>query len=977
MAGIKFEAEGYGEFRKSLREIQSSLKVVSSEIRVTKSEFDKGDNSVTALTAKNKTLSKTIEEQKKYVDQLAKGVAGATKEFGENDKRTQDLTIQYNRAQAQLNNLEREFKDNEKAARDVARGYDDAGNKLDEFGNAAEDSGHKFEKLGGVLKGVGAVAGAIVVAAGAAAVALGKEVISAYADYEQLVGGVDTLFKDSSAKVQEYAESAYKTAGLSANEYMETVTGFSASLIQSLGGDTEKAAQYADMAITDMSDNANKMGTDMASIQNAYQGFAKQNYTMLDNLKLGYGGTKEEMKRLLADAEKISGVKYDISSYADIVEAIHVVQEEMGIAGTTALEAEETISGSINSLGAAFKNLIVGFGDADADMEKLTKNVVDAFQTVVKNITPVIENIVSALPAVVEAILPAISGMLPLLLNIATDLLRQLIDAITAALPELIPVAVEAILTITDALIDNLPLLIDAALQIVVALAEGLAESLPELIPSAVEAIITIVESLIDNIDMLVDASIAIIMAIADGLIDAMPTLLEKAPIIVAELVAAVIENAPKLLGAALELVVTLAKGIVSNIGQLVSSAGKIVTEVLATLKAGFESAFDIGKNIVQGIWKGISASASWLLGKIKEWCGSILNGIKSFFGIKSPSTVMAEVGKYMVEGLSVGMKDESGKLMETVDDISKELLSRFSGIMGVFSVSSDISGLKYDLWEATLGKGATETEKTKQRLDNLNEQAEINLQQIETTQKAYDKMVELTGDSSEESLKLQKQLLQEQLAYEKLKESIEELTAVKESAYNTDNLAKMAEQEFKLWSLENQSASDSEKLAKQAELLALKYEMQGAEISDAEEALADMVEQYGANAEESVKLQEQLLKEKIAYMELKKQIDEVNRARGFVGGKDIVPSNFLQSAQIWSSMKSVANDTGVPALTSADVGGMIATAVNAMGTISSAQPPIVIQNPLYINGKELARATVSDFRAVEASSPQVRSDRL
>lgn len=280
MAGIKFEAEGYGEFKKSLNEIKSSLKVVSSELKATKSEFDKNDNSVTALTAKNKALSKTIEEQKKYVDQLKQGVAAATKEWGENDKRTQALTIQYNKAQAELNNLEREFKDNEKAARDVSRGYDDAGNKLDEFGNVADKSDSKFEKLGDTLKGVGVAVGAVVVAAGAAAVALGKEIVAAYADYEQLVGGVDTLFKDSSTKMQEYAANAYKTAGISANEYMETVTGFSASLIQSLGGDTEKAAKYADMAITDMSDNANKMGTSMEMIQNAYQGFSKQNYTI-------------------------------------------------------------------------------------------------------------------------------------------------------------------------------------------------------------------------------------------------------------------------------------------------------------------------------------------------------------------------------------------------------------------------------------------------------------------------------------------------------------------------------------------------------------------------------------------------------------------------------------------------------------------------------------------------------------------------
>lgn len=978
MAGIKFEAEGYGEFKKSLNDIKSSLKVLGSELKVTKSEFDKNDNSVAALTAKNKTLSKVIEEQKKYVDQLAKGVKAATEEFGENDKRTQDLTIQYNKAQAELNKLEREFKDNEKAAKDVSRGYDDAGNKLDEFGNAAEKNDSKFEKLGGTLKGIGVAVGAVVVAAGAAAVALGKEIVAAYADYEQLVGGVDTLFKDSSAKIQEYAANAYKTAGISANEYMETVTGFSASLIQSLGGDTEKAARYADMAITDMSDNANKMGTDMQSIQNAYQGFAKQNYTMLDNLKLGYGGTKQEMERLLADAEKISGIKYDISSYADVVEAIHVMQESMGIAGTTALEAEQTISGSINSMGAAWQNLLVGFGNPDADMGALTKSLVDAFQNVVKNITPVIENLVQTLPVAFEAILPAISSMLPMLLEVATGLLTQVIDAIVASLPALIPVAVDALLTIVDALIDNLPLLIEAAIQIIVSLAEGLAESLPELIPAAVDAIITIAEALIDNIDLLADAAIDLVIGLAEGLIDALPELIERVPELVIKLVEAIIENAPKLLEAAVALIAQLATGLASGFGEILGKVGGWINDsLIQPIKSAFNSFVSIGGDIVRGLWRGIKDSTTWLLNLIKDWCGSILNGIKSFFGIHSPSTVMAEVGKYMVEGLSVGMKDQSGKLMETVDDISKELLSRFSGIMNIFTASSDISSLSYDLWEATIGKTATAEEKTQRRLESLEEQAAIRLRQIETTQNAYDKMVELYGETDEESLKLQKQLLQEQLAYEKLKDSIADLTAAKESAYNTDNLAKMAEQEFKLWSLENQHASDSEKLAKQAELLALKYEMQEENISATETALAEMVEQYGTSSEESVKLQEQLLKEKIAYAELKKQIDEVNKARGFVGGLGSVSGGTFQSTQIWEDIKKVANDTAAPSLTSADVGGMISNAVNAMGTIVSAQAPIVVQNPLYINGKELARATIDDFRVVEAASPQVRSDRL
>ena len=392
--GLKIGLEGEKEFKKALADINHSFKVLGSEMKLATSQFDKNDKSVEALAARNKVLRKEIDEQTTKIDTLRKALQNAATSFGENDRRTQNWQIQLNNAEAALNDMNRELDENEKA--------------IKEGGKAAEESGSKFEGFGKVFKTVGVALGAVAVAAGAAAVKLGKEVIAAYADYEQLVGGVDTLFKDSSQEIQRYAANAYKTAGLSANEYMETVTGFSASLIQSLGGDTEKAAKYADMAITDMSDNANKMGTDMSSIQNAYQGFAKQNYTMLDNLKLGYGGTKQEMERLLADAEKISGVKYDISSYADVVEAIHVMQESMDIAGTTAKEAEATISGSVNALKSAVSNLIVGFGDADADMELLCGNMVDAFKTVVANITPVIENIVAALPTALDALLTAV-----------------------------------------------------------------------------------------------------------------------------------------------------------------------------------------------------------------------------------------------------------------------------------------------------------------------------------------------------------------------------------------------------------------------------------------------------------------------------------------------------------------------------------------------------------------------------------------
>lgn len=358
--GLKIGVEGEKEFKNALREINQSFKVLGSEMKLVSSEFDKQDKSVSAVAARNEVLNKAIEAQKGKISTLEAALRNASESFGDNDRRTQNWQIALNNANAELNGMERELTANEKILDsvgdemdDAAEASDDLGDELRETGDKAEKSGSKFEKLGGILKGIGAAMGAVAVAAGAAAVKLGKEVVAAYADYEQLVGGVDTLFGEASQAVQTSAANAFKTAGMSANEYTETVTGFSASLIQSLGGDTEKAAQIADMAIVDMADNANKMGTDTASIQNAYQGFAKQNYTMLDNLKLGYGGTKSEMERLLADAEKISGIKYDLSSFSDLTEAIHVIQTEPGEQGKAGVRARLVLHS------AAYRNVVI------------------------------------------------------------------------------------------------------------------------------------------------------------------------------------------------------------------------------------------------------------------------------------------------------------------------------------------------------------------------------------------------------------------------------------------------------------------------------------------------------------------------------------------------------------------------------------------------------------------------------------------
>lgn len=353
------------------------------------------------------------------------------------------------------------------------------------------ETSSKAETLAGKLKGglatAAKVGGAAIAAAGAAAVAITKQAVENYGEYEQLVGGVETLFKTSADTVMQYAANAYQTAGMSANEYMTTVTAFSASLLQSMGGDTEAAAEKANLAITDMSDNANKMGTDMQSIQNAYQGFAKQNYTMLDNLKLGYGGTKEEMQRLLDDANALNAAQgnytnYTIDSYADIVDAIHTVQTEMGITGTTQLEASTTIQGSIASMKAAYDNFITGLGDENADMSELITNLLGSTVTVAENLLPVVERILENIgvvvqekgPEMIEKFVGYAVEKLPQVIELGMKMVLAIVSGLAENLPQIVRSVLDMMATIVKTFVSSLPDIVDVGKQIVKGLWEGI-----------------------------------------------------------------------------------------------------------------------------------------------------------------------------------------------------------------------------------------------------------------------------------------------------------------------------------------------------------------------------------------------------------------------------------------------------------------------------------------------------------------------
>ena len=544
-----------------------------------------------------------------------------------------------------------------------------------------------FSKIGSIagtaLKGVTTAVGV----ASTAIAGLGVASVNSYADLEQNIGGIETLFKGSADKVIKNAENAYKTAGMSANQYMETVTGFSASLLQSLGGDTEKAADVADMALTDMADNANKMGTSMESIQYAYQGFAKQNYTMLDNLKLGYGGTKEEMQRLLADAQKLTGVKYDISNLSDVYNAIHAIQQNLGITGTTAKEAASTITGSVSSMKAAFDNFLNGSGTID----QLINTGLTAIQNIVnaagKLLPDLIQSIANATPQIVSTIntiFPQILNLImenaPTILNSIGQILMALSTTLMEYMPQILTLAMQLIQYFINGIITMLPQIIQMGIQLITQLITGIAQMLPQLIPQAVNAIITIVNGLLTNIDQIIDAGIQLIMGLAEGLINAIPQLIEAIPTIIQNLINAIVNNLPKIIQMGIELIVKLAAGIIQAIPKLIAAIPQIIGAIINGLAQLPGMLLDVGKNLIQGLWNGISNAASWLWSKISGFCSGIVDKIKGFFGIHSPSKLFnQEIGKFLALGLGEGFDDNLGKVykqMKSAVDFETQKLS-------------------------------------------------------------------------------------------------------------------------------------------------------------------------------------------------------------------------------------------------------------------------------------------------------------
>lgn len=603
-------------------------------------------------------------------------------------------------------------------------------NEASQAGEQAESRlGNAFKKIGGAAVAVGKAVGTAMVAGGVAVTGLVTKSVQSYADYEQLVGGVETLFGESAGKVIDYADMAYKTAGMSANEYMETVTGFSASLLQSLGGDTEAAAEKANMALIDMSDNANKMGSDLESIKNAYGGFAKQNYTMLDNLKLGYGGTQEEMKRLLADAQAISGVQYDISSYGDVVDAIHVIQENMGIAGTTAKEASSTISGSLGMVKASWGDLLTAMSGDGWDLGLFIDKFVDSAEIAITNLLPVISTALAGVvqlidqvaPIIIEKIPEILNQLLPVVVGAATNLLTGLANAIPGAisvLMEALPALIEGLQTIVNALIEALPgvmqslmsalptllpMLIDALVSMIVTLTTNLPQIIQPIIDNLPQIVMSIVTALINNLPMLIEGTVTLIVGLVNAIPQIVVPLIEMMPEIIKMLVMAIVDSAPLLVdsfvniwnsiniaidevvNAIIELVGKLWDWCVEYVGPVLEQYKTIIQNAWNAVKTAISNAMNAVKTAITNAWNNVKDTTSNVWNGIKSGIQNTWNGIKSgvsnaINGVKSTVSSVWNSIKSTTSSVWNGIKSAIETPINKARDLVKSAIDKIKG---------------------------------------------------------------------------------------------------------------------------------------------------------------------------------------------------------------------------------------------------------------------------------------------------------
>jgi len=685
--GLKIGVEGEKEFKRALSDINQSFKVLGSEMKLVESEFGKNENSVQSLTSKNEVLTKQIDAQKDKIETLRKALENASSSFGENDRRTQAWAVQLNNAQAELNGMERELKGNEKALDSVADEFnaaekqaDQFGDELDKTGKDADSAGGKFEKLGSFVKGVGAAMGVAFAAIGTAAIGAGKALVdmtveaAAYAD-EMLTQSTVTGMSVESLQGYSYAADLVDVS-------METLTGSMAKQVKSMSNARDGSAKFADayaklgISVADSNgqlrdsetvywetiDALGKISNETERDALAMQVFGKSAQELNPLIAQGSAGIAaltEEAKRMGAVLSEESIEK--LGAFDDSVQRLKQGSEAaQRVMGTVLLPQLQTLADDGVSLLGDFTSGLVEAGD---DFDKISEVIGNTVGGLVDMIMENLPRIIQVGMDIVMAIVSSIASNLPTIVDCASSIVMTLLEGLIEALPAITEGALQLVLTLAQGIIDNLPAIIEAAILMIVTLALGIAEALPELIPSIVEAILLIVKVLLDNMDKILEAAFAIIKGLAEGLLNALPELINALPQIITSIVNFITNNLPAIISMGIQLTIQLAAGLIKAIPQLVASLPQIISALVLGLGKAVGAVFEIGKNIVTGLWDGIKSMGSWISEKVSGFFSGIVDGAKSLLGIHSPSTVFAGIGENMGAGIGVGFDQIMNKV--------------------------------------------------------------------------------------------------------------------------------------------------------------------------------------------------------------------------------------------------------------------------------------------------------------------------
>jgi len=704
--GLKIGIEGEKEFKNAIREINQSFKVLGSEMNLVASQFDKQDKSVEAVAARNRVLSKEIDSQKEKIATLEKALANAASSFGETDKRTQSWQIQLNNAKAELNKMERELEANNKALDNAGKEFDEAEKQADEFGreiknaaDQADDAGGRFEKLGGVLKGIGVAMGAALAAIGTAAVGAGKALVdmsvnsAAYADEILTASTVTGMSTDSLQ--------AYKYAAELVDVSLDTLTGSMARNVRSMSSARKGTGEVADayrrlgVSVIDMSGNLRDSETVYWETIDALGKVS--NETERDALAMQiFGKSAQELNPLIAqgsagiaelteEAKRMGAVMSEdslnaLGKFDDSIQRLKAGGEAAkNMLGTVLLPQLQILADDGVALLGEFTR---GLSEANGDWTKISEVIGNTVGSLVNMLMENLPKLIQVGLDIVTSIGGAIVDNLPVIIDAAVQIVMTLLQALIDALPHITDGALQLVMALVQGIIDNLPALVEASVQMIATLASGIGEALPELIPAVVEAIILICETLINNMDQILDAAFQIIQGLAQGLLNALPKLIEALPGIIASIIDFVTSNLPKIVELGITLIVQLAMGLIKAIPELVKALPQIVAAILEGLGKAASSVVEIGRNIVRGIWEGIKSLGSWLWDKVSGFFSGIVDGVKNFLGIRSPSTVFEGIGGNMALGLGEGFNKAMARV---ADDIQ-------NAVPTDFNISPDIS---------------------------------------------------------------------------------------------------------------------------------------------------------------------------------------------------------------------------------------------------------------------------------------------